>query len=82
MPAAYATALQDGGAPTTGSISGVPGALVVNRSESDTSAGLVLFTRGATLVILSTILPPQTETTPTAVLSPVRDRQYPAPQRY
>ena len=70
----YAARVQDGVAPATGSISGVPGALVVNRSESDASAGLVLFTRGATLVILSTIQPPQTDST--GVLSPVASAQY------
>lgn len=71
---AYAARVQDGGAPASGSISGVPGALVVNRSESDASSGLVLFTRGNTLVILSTILPPQTDAT--ALLAPVASSQY------
>jgi hypothetical protein len=71
---AYAARVQDSGAPATGSISGVPGALVVNRSESDAATALVLFTRGATLVILSTILPARSDAT--AQLAPVASAQY------
>jgi hypothetical protein len=71
---AYATRVQDGGAPATGSISGVPGALVANRSESDAASALVLFTRGATLVILSTIQPARADAV--GVLAPVASAQY------
>ncbi len=71
---AYTAHVHDGGAPSTRTPAAVPGARVVNRSEADASAALVLFTRGATLVILSTIQPAGTDAI--AVVDPVATAQF------
>ena len=58
----------------SGAIPGVPGAHIIDSSEADASAALVLFTCGATLVVLSTIQPPGTDAV--RVLAPVASAQY------
>jgi hypothetical protein len=71
---AFTARVHDGGAPSARTPAGVPGARVVERSESDASAALAIFPRGRTLVILSTIQPPGTDAT--ALLEPVATEQY------
>jgi hypothetical protein len=71
---ALAVRVHGAGAPASLAPGGIPGARIVVESQSDAAAAILVFERGATLVILTTIQPPGTNAG--AVLAPIATEQY------